>query len=45
MDKLEGYADFCQTSMMEISAERVNGFQPLTIIVKSFIADALQGSE
>ena len=43
MDKLEAYSYFCQTSMMEIFAERVNGFSPFPFL--RFIVNALQGSE
>ena len=41
----EVYSEPCQISKMELYAQIVNGFQPLTIIEKSSILDVWQGSE
>ena len=39
------YPEPCQTSKMELFAKIINSFQPLTIILKSFILDVWHGYE
>ena len=41
----EVYFEPCQTSKMELFANIVNGFQPLTVFANSYILDVWQGSE
>ena len=43
--KAEAYSESFQTSKMELSVKTANGWEPLTIFVKSFILDLLKGVE
>ena len=41
----ESYSESCERSKMELFVKMISGFQPLTIVAKSFILEVQQGPE